>query len=427
MKRTTIVLAVIAAFALHAEVMCSFSNVYDVLTLKDGKGVLKGFINKQVLGQYISIIPHEAVLRIDVADIQGGKPEKTTPTNGQGANECTVITRLSTGERMEGTIVALSPGKWYTLSTATLAPQVVPYDAVESIGKGVVGTDDQVFKEYGVFDVIELADGQTFRGMIVEQRIGEHLTMKLKDETQRVVVDFKDIKKIRKEPSDPKEGLFTQSPYLDVVHTLKGGVVRGIILTQIPGEYLTVEFPANSGISDPIAFSEIESIARDVNPLRKKDEEERMPVVEEPDTTGVFIYKTLGSGKPLHAYGFAKLKHRKYIKLLKAPRRLLDVFALNNPQELLLKPIGSRDDVMTTLRIRRLVDVRELRGKSKAIPLKVTSTDLDDFLSNHQGHVQFVVEPYGQASVKLLLTPQEPGTYAITYKGCRRIAVFLVE
>lgn len=416
----------ITVFSFYVITIFAQTKVYDVVTLKDGRGVLKGFINEQVLGKRITITPCEAIVKIDISDIKGEMPTKSIVKRDSDTVELDVITLSSTNECIEGSIIAEYPGKWYKMSTKNLSPQTYAYDEVEKIGRSVVDENDDIFDEYGVLDVIELMDGKQFRGIIVEQFFGEYLTIKDVNDKKNKIVDFKDVKLTRREACMPSVDAFKQSDFLDVVHTNKGGLVRGIIICQIPGESVTVEFPSNGGNSDPILYTDIEKISREVNPYKEKiDFTSQFAGSEEPDSVGLFYYKENAVYKQMNAYEFQRTKKNKYIKLLNAQPNANDAFKVNKECELTVKIDGNIDDVMTSIKVWSVLN--NVDRQTKVIPMQITSSDVEDYFYNNQSKMNVKAERFGKSSIKVVIRPQVAGEYAITYRGCERIPTFIVE
>lgn len=416
-----LMMAIVAVTAFCVTNVFAQSKVYDIITLKEGKGIIKGFINEQVLGKTVTITPSEAILQIDVNDIQGGKPTKTQVKKDSITVELDVITLNSDRTSIEGNIVAESPGKWYKINTTKLSPQTYSYDVVEKIGKGVIDAKDNLFEEYGLLDVLELENNKVIRGIIVEQIFGEYLTIKDVNDNKDKVVDFNDIKLIKKEPYKQAVDIFKQSAFLDVVHKVKGGTTRGIIIRQIPGESVIVEFPSSGGNSDPISYSDIEKISREINPFKEKSDSVVKVVVNEPDSVGVFFYKDNNINRQINAYTFQKTKKNGYVTLNDSPLKAIDIFKVNKELVLTVKVDGDVDDILPTIKVWDIVV--NVDRQTKVIPTQ----NVDDYFSPTQSKVSVKAEKYGKSSIKVTITPRNTGEYAVTYKGCKKITVFGVE
>ena len=327
-------------------------NIYDIITLKNGEGVIKGCITEQLLGKTISITPSEAVLQINVNDIQGGKPGKTQVKKDSVTVELDIVTLISDGKSIEGYILAESPGKWYKISTSKLSPQTYSYDNIEKIGKDVIAPKYNIFEEYGALDILDMKNNQTIKGVIVEQTPGESLVIKDVNDGKDKTIDFNDIKVIRKEAYKSATDIFKQSAYLDVVHKTKGGIARGIITHQIPGESIIVEFPSNAGNSDPIPYTDIDKISREINQFRKTDElAAQQAAICEPDSLGVFFYRDNNKNRQINAYAFQKTKNNEHIKFIDIPFKTVDVFKANEELALTIKIDGNVDDILPSFKV----------------------------------------------------------------------------
>ena len=402
-------------------------NIYDIITLKNGEGVVKGCITEQLLGKTISITPSEAVLQINVNDIQGGKPGKTQVKNDSVTIELDIITLKSDGKSIEGNIFAESPGQWYKISTSKLSPQTYSYDNIEKIGKDVIAPKYNIFEEYGALDILDLKNNHTIKGVIVEQTPGASLIIKDVNDGKDKTIEFNDIKVIRKEAYKSATDIFKHSAYLDVVHKTKGGIARGIITRQIPGESIIVEFPSNAGNSDPIPYTDIEKISREINQFRKIDELAiQQTAIDEPDSIGVFFYKDNNKNRQIKAYAFQITKNNEYIKFIDIPFKTVDVFKANEALTLTIKIDGNIDDILPSFKVWSITVNKD--RKIKTIPLqKIVAKQVEEYFTTAQSKTTIKAEKYGKSSIKIILSPLKTGDYAITHKGSNKIAVFGIK
>lgn len=418
-------MAIVATAMFFATSVHAQQAVYDIITLKNGRGIIKGFINEQLPGKSFTIIPVQATLKIEAKEIRGGKPTRTTIKNDTTTIEVDVIELNGQGVSIQGQVVAEAPGKWYEIQSSTIGQSTYPYHDIEKIGKGVVNPEDNIFEQYGALDVLELEGGQVIRGIIVEQIFGRNLTIKDIQENKNKVVDFNEIKVIGKEAYVADKDIFEQSAFLDVVHKRMGGVARGILVCQIPGESVVVEFPAKAGNSDPIPYADIQKISREVNPYKKKVEVVPQIVVQEPDSSGVCIYKDNGINRQINDYAYTISKKSDQIALVQAPLRAIDVFPADKPITFIIRAKKNRDELISTI---RLWNVSVSPDKqTKYITEPETSKDVHELLSTPQKGGSLKAEKYGNSSVKTTITPDKKGEYAITYKDCATITVFSVE
>ncbi len=238
------------------------NKIYDVITLKDDKGVIKGFVNQQILGDDPSMLitPIEALLTINVDDIEGGQP-KTIYIND---NTCDLIVIKGSGEEIVGNIVSESIGKWYKIKTTNLSQKSYPYSEVLKLSKELVDSDDSIFDVYGILESITLNNGIMVSGVIVDQKLGESITVKDVKDGMDKIIDINNVAKINKTAYHSNQDLFKQCAYIDIVRTASESI-KGVIVSQVLGENVMVRLLNREGYSEPIPYSQILSISREVN------------------------------------------------------------------------------------------------------------------------------------------------------------------
>ncbi len=253
-------IAVVAFYVFCTQFAVAQNNVEDVITLRDGNGVIKGMVTEMVPGESISIIPSSAVLKLDLKDISGIKSKKTMQNESSKAGVDVVV--LKNGTRLAGKILEQSPDKWVKIKVDSIPGQTYNYNAIEKIGKETVRPDDDIFKAYGIFEVVNLKNGDAIKGIIVEQFIGESIKIKTPDKGI-LIYDIKDIVSKGKEPYDKSKDIFLQSAFLDIVYLKNGCVIKGIITQQAPVGALEIETIGNSTfiekMSDVVKFSKIKN------------------------------------------------------------------------------------------------------------------------------------------------------------------------
>ena len=168
-KRTIIVLAGVLA-SLSLTLQAQDAGILDVITLKDGKGVLKGYINELIPGHNLTIMNREATLKIEQKQI--AEVMKKSVIRGSETTEIDILT-LVNGIQLEGTITERMPGVWTAIRTNTQTPLTYPYSEISKIGKETVNPEADIFKASGVLDVITLKNQSIVKGVIIEQVVGE--------------------------------------------------------------------------------------------------------------------------------------------------------------------------------------------------------------------------------------------------------------
>lgn len=415
-KRISVaVVALTMFFALNAKAQ----NVYDIITLKNGKGVIKGFINEQILGQSVSIIPTDATLQIDYDEVVGMPTKKSIETDSTTV-EVDVIA-LKNGQTIEGKIIELAPNKWITIVTNKLSGQTYPLENIARIGKDIIDSKDDIFKEYGVLDVLTNKNGTIVKGIIIEQTFGE--TVKIKTIDKGILVyDIADIATVKKEAYDLSKDIFKQSAFLDVLFLKNGDKRKGIIINQVPG--VEVKITEIGGSESSPKYEDVIKIIKELNPYKEEPAKPEI-MINEPDSVGVCFYNDNNINRQINAYSFKLSRNGDLISLENAPLIAVDKFKNNTPISFIIKINGNVDDVTPTVKI---LKVAVNQGKqTKYIPIQKSKESILDILSDSQQNQTYKVEKYGKSSMKITFTPNEIGEYAVIFKGCQKITVFGVE
>lgn len=410
---------IVTVFAVCVSTAKAQDNVYDIITLKDGKGVVKGFMNEQELGQSVSIIPTEATVRIDFRDISVFSNKKSIKKDSIGV-EVDHIT-LKNGQTIEGEILETAPDKWVVIRTVNLPSQTYKLDDVAKIGKSVHNPQDNIFEEYGVLDVLITKDNTMLKGAIIEQTFGE--TVKIKTIDKGVLVyDIAEITTAKREAFDPSKDIFKQSAFLDILSLKNGTVIKGIIIQQTPGKEIHIETIGNSRFTQK--YADVVKLSKEINPY-KENSSKTKNIVKEPDSVGIYLYNDSSMNRPINAYAFKISRNRDFILLEEAPFAAIDKFKNNTELSFLVRINGNVDDIMPTVKI---LDVAVNKKKrTKYIPIPETKENILDILSDNQENETLKVEKYGKSSMKITFTPRKAGEYAVIFKGCSRITVFGIE
>ncbi len=239
-------------------------NVTDVVTLKYGRGIIKGFINEQIPGKEIRIIPSEAVLKINVSDLLHAAFKRTIQNEDVAIETDVVMLKDST--TVEGEILEQAPGKWILIRIAhDFTPRSYRYDEIEKMGKETTSEGINIFEAYGVVDVLETKN-ETIKGIIIEQTLGQSLKIKTLD-NRIYVYDMADIVSSRKEAYDKSRDIFKQSAFLDVINLKDGSLIKGIITKQISNHDMQIETIGNSSFA--VKMPDIVKLSKENNPYRE--------------------------------------------------------------------------------------------------------------------------------------------------------------
>lgn len=408
MKR--ILLSILSA--LICTVLLAQNDIVDIIKLKNSKGVIKGFISEQIPGVTVKIIPIEAVLKFYNDSISSILPKSNS---GKDSIKIYVIS-LKGGSSVEGTIIEQSPKKWILLKTTNTNILTFKYDEIEKVCKETVNPNADIFKAYGVLDIVKTNDGMVQKGIIVEQKFGE--TIKIKGIDNNIFVfDVSDVKSISKEPLDNKKDIFKQSAFLDIVYLKNNSSLKGIIIDQNPGHDITIEMMGNSNFVQKIG--DVLKFSKEINPNKEKDT--IITHINEPDSIGECIYKENSFNRQINSYFYNISKKNNIITLVNAPLKAIDNFKVNKEISFIIKLGDKIDDIYTSIQILDVINLSKLKK------LSIRSNNEIEVFSNSQSNVTFKIEKYGVHSIKLIIIPNRIGEYAIVYKGCKKIIFFGVE
>lgn len=389
-------------------------ELVDVITLKNNRGVIKGFISEQVPGVNVKISSKEAVLKLDNDTIIGLTVKKKDPKDSTGI-DLDIVT-LKGGTTIEGSIIEKSPGKWISIKTKNINTLTYRYDEIDKIGKEVTDKNIDIFKAYGILDVITAKNStESIKGIIIEQTIGKTLKIKTPDHGI-VVLDVSEILSIGKEAYDSKKNIFCQSAYLDVVHLKNGSSIRGIILLQKIGQDIKVEAYGNSEFVENI--SNVSRFAKEMNPYRVKDT--IIKDVLEPAYVGE-CYNIINDStvKSVEKQEFIYGARTKSLLLLNGPLKSTTRFMQN--QEFVLRVRVNNNNINPTEQIHILKVAVDKKTKKRFI--NTMEHVILSSAANREAkpvYLKFDSVKTGKNSFDLKLKVTDPGEYAIYVDGCNK-------
>ncbi|MGV8135190.1 MAG: hypothetical protein AB2L20_08245 [Mangrovibacterium sp.] len=406
-------LILLVLFVCLAVSMQAQEHVVDIVTLKNDKGVIKGFIAEQVPGETVKILPSSAVLKIDFEDISGVLFRKSLKKD-TATYELDVVT-LKDGTAIEGSIAEQSPGKWLVIETKSLSPRTYRYDEIEKIGKETSNKEDDIFKAYGLLDVLYLKDQSLVKGIIIEQSLGESLKMQTK--IGIVVYDIADVIRTGKEPYDATKDLFKQSAFLDVVVLKNGSSLKGIIYEQIPGKSLRIETVGNSSFIQ--AMSEVIKICKEKNLLKEEHvADSQVKKVPEPKEVGD-CYWIRGNSITRTIEKQTFVKGNKTDGLLLIDGTAKSPIRIKAGSEIVFRVKTSNNNIDPQKQIYIILTKTDKRTNKRSINSREHS-----FLSSQAnpskvpGYPQYEATKTGDSSFDLKLKINIPGEYAIYVSGC---------
>lgn len=418
-----IITTIIAIFTLLVNPILAQESVVDIVTLKNNKGIIKGLISEQVPGETVKIIPSNALIKIDFEAI-AGIPSTKSVKKDTTTIQLDVVT-LKNGSTIEGDITEQSPGKWLVIKTENLTTQTYRYDEIERFGKETVKADADIFKAYGVLDVLNIKGGVIVKGIIIDQLLGE--LVKVKTASGILVYNLSDVEKTGKEAFDSKRDIFKQSAYVDVIVLKNGSSIRGIITDQTPGQSLKVETIGNSSFVQPL--SDVVKLCKEKNPQR---EEQKIEIIikkiEEPEYIGdCFWIKSIDSVKTVEKEGFVNGTKNHNLLLINGKDKSTTRFVSSKEIAFRIKVINNNLDPKSQIYIiktatdkgtnKRFIDANEhLFLSSQAERMKIPV------------YPQFTATKVGNSSFDLVLKIIEPGEYAIFVAGCEKsFSLFAVD
>lgn len=407
-------LIVLAASTLFINSVLAQNRVLDVITLKSNKGVIKGFINEQVPGETIRIIPAGSMLKIDMNDLTGA-PSKTSIKRDSVELELTVV-NLKSGSNLEGIIIEQSPGKWFVIETDSSAtPWLFRYDEIEKIGKETTIKNDNIFKACGVIDVLHLTNGTIEKGIIIEQTLG--VSVKIKTLTNSVLVyDIADVISTNKEAYDQTYDIFKQSAFLDIINLKNGSSIKGIIMQQTPNQNIEIETVGNSRFVQEIA--DVVKIQKEKNPYKEQLADGTELAVIEPNFVGDCLWiKTIDSTAVVEKQQYTIGSKTPGIFILYGTEKSTTRFNQNKEVKFIVKVQNNNISPEEQIHIlkteydkklkKRIIDSRQYAFLSQLYDGAKAAACL-----------KFEYKKVGTSSFEIKLKISEPGEYAIHTEGC---------
>ena len=410
--------------ALFSVLICSYilahNDVVDIITLKNSKGVIKGFISEQVPGVTIKIVPTETVLKYNNDTILG---VSTKSNMGKDSIKVDVITLKNSENSIEGTIVEQSPKKWILFKTTNTNALTFKYDEIERVNKETVKPNTDIFKAYGLIDVVATKSGTIVKGIIIEQEFGKTLKIKSVDKNI-IVLDVSDIKSLAKEALDNKKDLFKQSAFLDIVYLKNNSSLRGIITQQNPGQDLTIEMVGNSNFVQKIP--DIVKLSKEINPYRVNDTI-NLPI-KEPEFIGdCYLVQKYDSTKALEKQQFSQGTRSHNLLLINGSDKSTSRIVQN---KLITMRVKVRSKDLSPFDQIHIFKIDYDKGTKK----RCIDSNKHLFLSINAdrdakpNYLKYKYIKVGNASFDISFSAFETGEYAVYVDGCNKsFALFGVD
>jgi len=420
-----IILAIITFCAFFVNPIFAQEKVVDILTLKNEKGVIKGFISEQVPGESVRIIPVEATLRIDIEDISGSVSKKSIKKDSITI-EVDMVT-LKNGTTIEGTIVEQSPNKWLSIKTNQLSPQTYQFDKIEKLGKETIKKEDNIFKCYGVIDVLRLRNGNMIKGIIIEQTLG--VSVKIKTLENKIeIYDVADIVSTSRESFDKNRDLFKQSAFLDIINLKNGSDIKGIIVQQIPNQDIKIETFGNSTFVQMMA--DVVKLSKEKNPYKEElKSDSAKTIIKEPEFIGdCFWVKNPDSTKIVEKKQFTWSNKAHSLICINGLAKSETRLPLNKEVIFLVKVTNYKVSPTDQIHIFK-VDYEKRDNKRCIYTDKHTFLSKNAEISKKSSYIVFNYnKKVGEASFEIKFKISDPGEYAIHVDGCdKSFALFGVD
>ncbi|MFI3261780.1 MAG: hypothetical protein R3Y26_02605 [Rikenellaceae bacterium] len=412
-------------FSLFTTTTYSQNSVYDVISLKNNKGIIKGNITEQVIGSNptISINVVEASLRYNTNEIIGEAPTKIDVDTESGKVQKDLITLHDNNLRVIGDVYEIAPASWYEIRTSNLETLTIAYEDIEKLSKELIDSQKNIFEECGVLDVLELRNGTSVTGVVIEQQMGKYYTIKDISDNINKVLSPNDIVKITKTGYIPDTDIFQQALYLDEIVKKQGGRFRGIITTQVLGESAIIQFPSNTGNSDPILYSDIEKIIKFPNTYKTIDEKQ-VTVITEPDSLGWYtkIDSTDSDNvifKRMNTYRYYFDPERQYIKVTNKSKNEFS----NQERYTIFIKVDENSNIEQVIKSIRFWNVNTKVDKKEYMKY----IDIQRSFANILPDIVFETEKHGKSTIKLTITSSKAGEYAFTYCENKEVLTFRIK
>ncbi len=407
-----IAITVLAFYGFFWAPVIAQDSVVDVITLKDGNGVIKGFIAEQFIGNSMSIISSTAVLKVEFKDMSD-KPSKKTVRKDSVTEELDLVV-LKNGNTILGKIMEQSPNKWVRIKTDSTISRTYKYESIERIGKETIDPANDIFKAYGLLDVIYTKNGDVVKGIIIEQIIGSSIRILLTDKNI-LVYDISDIASISKEAFDKSRDIFKQSLFLDVLTLKNGTLIKGIIIQQNLKDSIKIETLGNSNFRQEMA--EIVKLTKERNTHR----EEKLPdSIKEPEFIGDCYWEinpdSMGN---VEKQNFTRGTKNHNLIILKGGRNSTTRIPQFKDITFIVKV---KDNNISPIDQIKIFKVEYNKGLKK----RCIDSTLYTFLSSdadreaNPSFIKFDYEKVGQSSFKIKFKILEIGEYAIHIDGCEK-------
>ena len=256
MRRTLLL-----SFALiSGSVALTAQNIERVYT-KTGD-IYEGFISEQVPGEYIAIFAEKATITVptrELANIRNDyRPFNTLSESAKDwfrENEDTIAVMLTSFEiekqYVDNVLIISKDNKETKFVTFANKTYQIPWDSLRKTSKSF-----DLSIPYGTHDIVTLNTGERLTGCIIEQTIGESLTVKTEDGAEHNVL-ADDVLSVRSEVIDDEVGLWRQTQMLDRIFIDGDEAIEGFIVSRVMGQKLNI-MKLGTNVEQSVPLSDIQ-------------------------------------------------------------------------------------------------------------------------------------------------------------------------
>lgn len=232
--------------------------------------IYRGYISEQVPGNTISVYATDATLTLAMNDIQNMRDEYRQVNQLSPAAQQYFKTVVNTksyvklcsfdykGNTMDNVLTLEKTTDSLRVRLFTAKTYHLPWKEITKVEKITDQTTD-----YEMLDVIQLKDGQEYRGKVLNQVMGKSVTIQISDSLSQTISSA-DISSLALDIS-LTEDVFTHIPLLDVLVLRDDSIVTGLINARMMGKYVTI-FSSDTHKEQMVELSKIACYRKMENP-----------------------------------------------------------------------------------------------------------------------------------------------------------------
>lgn len=252
-----------------AIVLCMGAIAQEFETIYTSSGsVYRGYISEQVPGSIVSVYATDATLVLAMKDIAHLRDEyrridalspcaqdyfRTAEKNIGYVKLCSFEYK---GNMVDDALVLSRTDEWLSVRVFTAKTYQLPWQSIMKVQKTI---DQDSYRD--IWDVVQQVDGSEWRGKVVEQVMGETMTIEMENASKTIPMST--ISSIRSEISAGKD-VFTRVPLLDIIVKKDGSILTGYVSFRIMGKHILLQTKAKK--EELIPLTDIECYRKIENP-----------------------------------------------------------------------------------------------------------------------------------------------------------------